>query len=126
MEAKLMNAVIKLKAIKQKDGKVILHLKDNEGHDRDKTITTDINPGGKITWELDNNSDIKEIIDIYPKEGSQNIFAEKPQPVAGTNKWEGIVAKEASGKESYNIRFRYKDDSEEVNDPIVRIKPPTK
>jgi len=120
-----MDVTIELKAIKKGD-EVVLHLKDSEGHEHDKTITSEVTAGGKVTWQLAPNSDIKEIVNIYPKNGSQNIFSTIPHQVEGSTDWEGIVDKDATGVESYNIDFRFKEDMVVyTDDPEVKIKPPT-
>jgi hypothetical protein len=122
----IMDVTITLKAITQGD-EVILHLKDNEGHEHDKTITSEVTAGGKVTWKLAPNSNIQEIVKIYPKDGSQNIFSTKPHAVEVSTDWEGIVDKDASGSESYNIDFRYKKDNKVyTDDPEADVRPPIK
>ncbi|MCW3806020.1 hypothetical protein [Plebeiibacterium marinum] len=120
-----MDVTIQLRAIKKGDD-VILHLKDSEGHEHDKTITTLVNPGSKVTWTLMENSDIIEITGISPKNGSANIFSTPPQPVDGSKDWQAIVCDEQSGKESYNIDFKYKDGKDYRDDPDAEINPPGK
>ncbi|WP_066631468.1 hypothetical protein [Labilibacter marinus] len=114
---------IGIKAIKKK-GEIILHLKDNEGHEHDKTITSDANPGSKITWSLAEDSDIIQIVDIYKKEGSMNIYSVKPHAVEGSTDWEAIVSNQAFEKAGYNIDFRYKDGKIYRDDPEVEVRPP--
>ncbi|WP_052343334.1 hypothetical protein [Saccharicrinis fermentans] len=123
MESK--HVIIKLKAIIHDDGKIILHLKDNEGHIHEKSITSEVNPGSKITWTLDKDSDIIQIVDIYKKVGSPNIYSEKPHSIEGTTDWEAIVSNQAFEKASYNVDFRYKDGVVYTDDPQVKVKPPT-
>jgi hypothetical protein len=118
----IMDVSITLKAITQGD-EVILHLKDNEGHEHDKTITSEVTAGGKVTWKLASNSNIQEIVKIYPKDGSQNIFFTLPHSIKGTTDWEGTVDKDASGSESYNIDFLY-EGNVITDDPKVKIEPP--
>lgn len=120
-----MDSIIYLKAV-EKDGEVILHLKDNEGHEHDKAITTFVDPGSNVTWILMEDSNIIQITGISTKENSMNIFSTKPHPIEGSKDWEAVVGDLESGKESYYIDFRYKDGKEYRDDPDVDIKPPTK
>ncbi len=117
------NVIIGLKAVKKGD-EIVLHLKDNEGNEHDKTITSLVEPGGTVTWKLMDNSDIKEIVNIYKKSDSQDIFSTDPQPVNGSTDWTGVISKTAKGTESYNIDFIYKEGSKITDDPEVEIKPP--
>ncbi len=119
-----MDITIELKAV-VKNGKVVLRLKDSEGHDADKSITTDASPGDTIIWKLANNSNISEIVNVYKKTESQDVFS--PDPHKDTDvEWQGTISETASGTESYNIKFIYEEDGKVyTDDPKVVIKPPT-
>ncbi|MCW3785876.1 hypothetical protein [Plebeiibacterium sediminum] len=117
------NVIIGLKAVKKGD-EIVLHLKDNEGNDHDKSITSEVEQGGTVTWKLMDNSDIKEIVNIYKKSDSQDVFSTDPQPVNGSTDWAGVISKTAKGTESYNIDFIYKDGNKVTDDPEIIIKPP--
>ncbi len=118
------NVIIKLSA-KKKGDEIVLHLQDNEGNDHDKSITSIVEQGGTVTWKIKDDS-IKEIVNIYKKSDSQDIFSTDPQPINGSTDWGGVISKTASGTESYNIDYIYKDGSKVTDDPEVEIDPPTK
>ncbi len=117
------NVIIELKAVKKGD-EIVLHLKDNEGHEHDKTITSEVSAGGTITWKLMKNSDIQEIVNIYKKSDSQDIFSTDPHSENESTDWTGIISKTASGIESYNIDYIYKDGSKITDDPVLKVDPP--
>ncbi len=117
------NVIIELKAVKKGD-EIVLHLKDNEGHEHDKTITSKVKAGGTITWKLMKNSDIQEIVNIYKKSDSQDIFSTDPHSVNGSTDWTGVISKTAKGKEYYNIDFVYMDGRKITDDPVADIDPP--
>ncbi len=117
------NVIIELKAVKKGD-EIVLHLKDNEGHEHDKTITSKVKAGGTITWKLMKNSDIQEIVNVYKKSDSQDIFSTDPHSENGSTDWTGVISKTASGEESYNIDFIYKDGSKITDDPEIEVLPP--
>ncbi len=116
------NVIIKLSA-KKKGDEIVLHLQDNEGNDHDKSITSIVEQGGTVTWKIKNDS-IKEIVNVYKKSDSQDIFSTDPQPINGSADWGGVISKTASGIESYNISFKYKDDKVYLDDPDIRVEPP--
>ena len=116
------NVIIKLSA-KKKGDEIVLHLQDNEGNDHDKSITSEVEKGGTVIWKIKDDS-IKEIVNIYKKSDSQDIFSTDPQPINGSNDWGGVISKTASGIESYNISFKYKDDKVYLDDPKIKIEPP--
>ncbi len=116
------NVIIKLSA-KKKGDEIVLHLQDNEGNDHDKSITSEVEKGGTVTWKLKDDS-IKEIVNIYKKSDSQDIFSTDPQPINGSNDWGGVISKTAKGKESYNIEYIYKDGSKVTDDPEIEVLPP--
>ena len=121
-----MAVTIYLKAFKDKrNNEVILHLHDTEGHDGDQTITTDVKPGEEVVWKLANNSDILEIMNVYKKKDSQNVFSTDPYKIS-ESEWKGIVSQETVGKESYNIQYKYIDDTVIVDDPEIDVLPPKK
>ncbi len=121
-----MAVTIFLKAFKDKStNEVILHLHDTEGHDGDQTITTDVKPGEVVIWKLAKNSDILEIMNVYKKQESREVFSTKPHQISASE-WKGIVADDAKGNESYNIQYKYIDDTVFVDDPEIQIRPPKK
>ncbi len=117
------NVIIELKAVKKGDD-IVLHLKDNEGHEHDKTITSEVIAGGTVIWKLMKNSDIQKIVNIYKKSDSQDVFSIDPHSENGSTDWTGVISNSASGVESYNIDYIYKDGSKITDDPVVEAKPP--
>lgn len=96
-----------------------LHLSDNEGHSGDGSITTTVQEGDTVIWQLAKNSGITEITNIYPKTGSENIFSNPPvqQP---DGSWKGTVANSISGSESYSIDYNIGEDSY-TDDPDLQV-----
>lgn len=117
-----MEVTIYMKAIKKGD-RVVLFLYDSEGHKGDKTITTIAHQGDIVTWKLMKNSKIKEIVNVYAKITSQDVFSQNPQKISDTE-WQGVISESASGTESYNIDYKYIDDSVITDDPQIIIHPP--
>ncbi len=118
-----MEITIELKAIVKK-GEVTLRLKDSQGHEADKSITTDAWRGDTITWKLANSSNISEIVNVYKKPESQNVFSPDPHKVTDVE-WQGTISERASGSELYNIDFRYEEDGiVYTDDPVIQIRPP--
>ncbi|UII32390.1 hypothetical protein LVD17_00865 [Fulvivirga ulvae] len=96
-----------------------LYLSDNEGHSGDNTITTTVSPGDTVVWQLVNDGGIDEIVNIYPKVGSQDIFSSDPAK-QGDGSWKGTVSSSASGNESYNIAYKI-NGVEYVDDPELEV-----
>ncbi len=112
-----------MKAVKKEDGKIVLNLRDNEGHEGVQSITTNATPGEAIIWLTENNS-IKEIVNIR-KSGGDGIFSEGPTKNSDTE-WQGIIAEDAvNKKESYSIEYIYVDGNKYVDDPDIEVvRPP--
>lgn len=86
--------------LKLQDGK--LDYRDTEKHEG-KTIISEVNPGDKVVWKLDENSGIKSIKDVSIN-GSAGFFNKGPkQKDAG--KWNAKVAETATGEVSYNVSY---------------------
>lgn len=117
-----MNITIYLKAIEE-CGQVFLYLEDSKGNKGKRTITTNAKPGSKVKWKLAKDSNIKQILDIYKKDDSMNVF--RILPHHHKNKmWMGIIASNIEGTESYNIKYEYKDGRVIVEDPFIKVDPP--
>lgn len=97
-----------------------LYLTDSEGHSGEGHLTTIVEPGDKVTWEIVEGSGISSIT-ITKDQGSQDIFSKDPkgQP---DGSWKGTISETASGEENYTIGFKIGDD-DYVCDPILRINP---
>ncbi|MBL6448023.1 hypothetical protein JMN32_17025 [Fulvivirga sp. 29W222] len=98
-----------------------LFLSDNEGDSGDNTITTAVSPGDTVVWELVSGGGIDEIVNIYAKTGSQDIFSSDPTKQSDGS-FKGIVSNSATGNESYNIAYKI-NGTEYVDDPELEIQP---
>lgn len=105
--------------IRKQENNTGLHLSDNEGHSGDGSITTTVNEGDTVVWQLKPKGGITEITNIYPKTGSENIFSTNPtaQP---DGSWKGTVANSISGTESYSIDYNIGKDSY-TDDPKLEV-----
>ena len=100
-------------------GTTNLHLSDNEGHEGDGTITTDVSLGDTVTWKI-SGSEISEITSIYAKPGSQDIFSSDPAKNPDGS-WTGTISSSGSGQETYGIKYKV-NSVEYDDDPILLIK----
>lgn len=75
-----------------------LEYRDTESH-RGRTITTEVNPGDKIVWKLDQCSGIKELNDIHVS-GSSGMF-EHPPKKKDFDRWKARIGKGATGEVTY-------------------------
>lgn len=117
-----MSLKIWLKAVVV-NGKIDLLLSDNEGNIGVDDLKSQSDQGAKVKWKLARNSDINKIVNIYKKEDSGEIFSVKPHKVSDS-KWKAIIASDATGNESYNIDFEYKDGQTISIDPDIDVRPP--
>jgi len=99
-----------------------LFLSDNEGHSGDNSITTNVNPGDTVTWQLKSGGGITKLTGISEKDepGNQNIFSSGPTKVSDTE-WQGTVSVSALGNESYCIDYEI-DGQPYSDDPKLVIK----
>ncbi|MCR9254433.1 MAG: hypothetical protein NXI20_28725 [bacterium] len=96
-----------------------LHLSDSEGHSGDGTITTDVNKGDNVTWQIASGANISSIDSIYDKV-AHNIFSSGPSSQSdGT--WQGTVSGSASGSESYGIKYTV-NGTQYDDDPELKVK----
>lgn len=79
-----------------KDGELVY--RDSEDH-KGQTITTQVDPGDKITWKLDQCSGIKEITNITIR-GTKGFFKEAPEK-KDFDTWKAEVSKKAKGEIEY-------------------------
>lgn len=96
-----------------------LFLSDNEGHSGDNSITTEVSPGDTVTWQLVSGGGIDEIVNIYAKTDSQDIFSSDPAKQSDGS-FMGIVSNSATGKESYNIAYKI-NGVKYIDDPDLDI-----
>lgn len=96
----------------------VLHLSDSEGHSGDGNLTTNVNPGDKVVWEIVSGSGISAIT-IAKKPTSNDIFSKDPK-VKSDGSWKGTISDTATGEESYNIGFTI-GSVDHVCDPILKI-----
>ena len=92
-----------------------LTLSDN-GH-------TKADPGQKIIWQIDKGSNVRSIVAIEQKRGT-NFWSSLPAP-QGAN-WQGTIRTDAKEREEYEylISWIASDDGLEYkHDPIISIRP---
>ncbi len=77
-----------------------LEYRDTEFH-HGKNIETEVNPGDKIIWKLDQCSGIKEISDIAIA-GDKSFFSKGPK-MKDFDSWKAVVADTAKGEISYSV-----------------------
>ena len=86
-------------------------------------ITTDVEPGTKVTWTWLPDSEVQEFVKIGPKKAGP-IMTGNAKKVPGTKKLQLKVPKKAkipSPKEKYDIVFKDKDGNIHPIDPYLRI-----
>lgn len=98
-----------------------LIFEDNQGN-KGKFITTKVWRKQPVIWKISKGSDFT-ISNIYPKKDSQNIFEGDGPQNEKNGSWKGIVAADASGKESYNVDYVI-DGQQRTADPDLEIQPP--
>ena len=101
-------------------GTTQLHLKDSEGHEGDGSITTLVDPGDTVVWEIVSGSGITAINDIYKKEGSLSLFSTGPSADANGT-WSGVISANAKGEESYSIKYTV-GGNQYVDDPQLKVR----
>ena len=113
---------IYLRSISQ-EGKRHLALFDSNGEGGIDELTTTVERGDQVIWELDSESGIKHIEDIYSKTGKGNVFKTKPKKEDSGKAFKMKIEKEAEGEEAYGIRYVLNDGSKMDDDPRIRIFP---
>ena len=103
-------------------GTTNLHLSDSEGHSGDGTITTDVQRGQSVQWQIATGAGIDSLDNIYAKEGSQDIFSSDPAKQEDGS-WLGTVSDSASGNESYSIDYTISGTSY-TDDPELQVDQP--
>jgi hypothetical protein len=101
-----------------------LVLSDSEGHTGNNTITTIVNPGDKVIWQLKMKGGIDTLTAITEKAGSEDIFSKGPASTDSGNpssNWQGVVSKSATGTESYSIGYTI-DGVSYTDDPELELK----
>jgi len=120
-----------MKAFEDDSGK---HLKMYDSNYPDSivvdTLETLVEPGTKVFWVVLNDSGIKKLKKISPKDGNGNIMHRDASGffyTLFTGKKKHIVPNNApkpSDKEEYLIKFKYKDNKTKTVDPYLKIPPP--
>jgi len=95
-----------------------LYLSDSEGHHGEGNLTTNVNCGDKVIWEIVAESGISSI-SICRKRDSEDIFSKDPR-AQQDGSWKGTVSNDATGEETYNIGYTV-DGEDYVCDPILKI-----
>lgn len=79
-----------------------------------------------VTWEIAADSGVEEIIDIQRKEGSEEVFKDRPKKQSGKKDWKGKTKDSVNHdtKEYYSIFYTKKDDPHKIvfiYDPIIQV-----
>jgi len=106
-------------------GKKKIKLRDSEGNDPgNSNLTTLVNTGDTIKWELDENSGLEAIMGIKKKWLSRQLLKTKPTESKGV--WTGTVIDVSPGKgkyEKYKIAYKIKNNnSRRWSDPKLQMK----
>lgn len=108
----------------EKNGVMHFEMYDsNNPNVKGDNITTDVMPGGKVTWIWTPDSEIQEFVKIHPKKAGP-IMTGNAAKVPGTKKFQLKIPKKAkipSPKEKYDIVFKDKDGNDYPIDPYLRI-----
>ncbi|WP_282039030.1 hypothetical protein [Saccharicrinis aurantiacus] len=120
-ETPIADVTISMRAI-DTGSEITLDLWDTQGNTGTPMIKTKAEPNFIIRWELDEDSKINKILNIYKKEHSADIFEVQPYRVSH-GIWEAKVAPWAANSIEYNIDFEYEDGSVVVIDPFIEIPP---
>lgn len=97
-----------------------IELWDNEGnHPGNAHLTTFVDTGDTVTWELAEDSGLSELIKIEKKANSSKVLTD---PEKKNGKLKGTVIGKAGEKERYNIFYKILDDDKEYQtDPILQV-----
>ncbi len=80
--------------------------------------------GETIKWQIDDNSNVNSIEEIYEKPISTNIFSISPRLKSKT--WEGEIDKHAPYYDDYNYAILWKGKwGTLLCDPKISVEPPT-
>lgn len=113
---------ITMKAFEAGD-EIMLYLTDSGGQKGVQSITTLVNPGDEIIWQLEKTkSNIIKIVSIEAKSPKLDVFGKKPERVNDAE-FKGTIATDAKGVGAYNITYEYKNKKVVVDDPFIEVKP---
>lgn len=101
-----------------------LHLRDTNGQHGVNDLKTTAQKQDKIVWLLEEDSGIKKLDGIFPKEGTTDIFKKKP---AGKSKkkWKGEIGDKTDVEYTYDISYTLDDGNEKTIDPRIVVPPPS-
>lgn len=104
-----------------------LKLRDSEGHNPgNDDITTDVDAGATVIWELDTNSGLSGICGITKKSESGNNDLLTANPTSTEGKYQGTIVTPSPGKgkkEKYKICFTIPNDTTQYwDDPKLNMK----
>lgn len=96
-----------------------IKLRDSEGHNPgDDKITTLVDTGDTVTWQLDSNSGLSAITNVKKKSDTHQLLTAEPHP-GNNGKWVGTVVGTSPGKgkqEKYKIYYKIEGDDKEYHD----------
>lgn len=99
-----------------------LKLRDSEGNDPgDDKITTLVDTGDTVTWQLDKDSGLSEITKVKKKSDTHQLLTAEPH--GNNGKWVGTVVGTSPGKgkqEKYKIYYKI-EGKEYHDDPILQM-----
>ncbi len=92
---------------------------DNSTWSKDCTFETDVDPNGKIEWDVQTAG---VVITSMPTSDPDGIFKKAPYEKKGV--WQAQMDKKESGEATYDIDFSFNGVEQPSFDPIIAIKPP--
>lgn len=115
--------VIYLRSAENTGGKH-LYLYDSNGQAAFDSLTTVVERGDDIFWELERNSGIRKVTEIYPSEKRGTVFTENPKKIFLSKTFKYTIPNDAQRgtEEKYTIDFVLKDGTKDTLDPYIRIK----
>lgn len=107
------------------DDKYHLAMFDSNRNGDIDDLTTVVEAGETIIWQLDCLSGIKGIKKIYSKEGSRRVFKKDPKRMLLSKGFKLQLTKDVAGEEeAYSIDYVLCDDTKWTTDPVIRVPPP--
>lgn len=79
-----------------------------------------------VTWVIADGSGVEEIIDVRKKDGSEEVFKDRPKKQSGKKDWKGKTKDYINHdtKEYYSIFYTKTDDPDKITfiyDPIIQV-----
>ena len=122
--------IIYLRAV-EVNGDKYLYMYDSNGNSSigdlksPKDFKTNVKPGSEVFWELERHGGIKKILLIKSSHENGNIFKDVPAAIPFTSgkAFYLKLQNDIEGEEKYSIEVRFKDNTEKLFDPFLRLPP---